>query len=115
MIDEAFDSEKIEAVGWRQGSVLTEEVARAAREAAPARIVFLESDWPRKREELERRISTFWNQFTSGIICDGVEVLGTDEITLADIEYYQRFDADWLSFSNEDDVPMTPLMADLIT
>lgn len=47
------------------------------------------------------------------IACDGVEPLGTDEITLADIEPYQRFDADWVSF--EDDTPTTPTTADMAT
>ena len=37
--------------------------------------------------------------------------LGTDEITLADIELYQRFDADWVSF--EDETPTTSPMLDM--
>ena len=40
-----------------------------------------------------------------------MEPLGTDEITLADIESYQRFDADWVSF--EDDTPTIPTTADM--
>lgn len=53
----------------------------------------------------------FWIQFEPAIACDGVEPLGTDEITLADIEPYQRFGADWVSF--EDDTPTTPTTADM--
>ena len=67
--------------------------------------------WPKKRDELERVIATFWDQFKPGIECAGVEPLGTDEITLADIEPYQRFDADWVSF--DDDTPVTPAHVDM--
>ncbi len=67
--------------------------------------------WPKKREELEKAIDAFWTQFAPGIECAGVEPLGTDEITLADIEPYQRFDADWVSF--DDDTPATPAHADM--
>ena len=56
-------------------------------------------------------MQAFWVQFTSGIECVGVDVLGTDEITLAEIELYQRFDADWVSF--EDDTPTVPSIADM--
>jgi hypothetical protein len=56
-----------------------------------------ETDWSSKRLELERVVQAFWNGFKPGIECVGVEPLGTDEITLADIEPYQRFDADWVS------------------
>jgi hypothetical protein len=38
-------------------------------------------------------------------------VIGTDELTLAEIEPYQRFDADWVSFA--DDGPTTPPAADM--
>lgn len=68
-------------------------------------------DWPTKRQELETAIVAFWEQFAPGIECVGVEPLGTDEITLADIEPYQRFDADWVSF--EDESATTPTAADL--
>ena len=43
----------------------------------------------------------FWDQFKPGIECAGVEPLGTNEITLADIEPYQRFDSDWVSFDDD--------------
>ena len=69
--------------------------------------------WAEKRLELEQDVDAFWNQFEPAIACDGVEPLGTDEITLADIEPYQRFDADWVSF--EDDTPTTPTTADMTT
>lgn len=62
--------------------------------------------WPGKLSEIEGEILKFWNQFEPGIECAGVEVLGTDHITLADIEPYQRFDADWVSF--EDETPIIP-------
>jgi hypothetical protein len=65
-----------------------------------------------KRDELEREIEAFWKQFTPSIECVGVDVAGTDQLTLADIEPYQRFDADWVSFS--DDSSATPLVADLM-
>ena len=44
-------------------------------------------------------------------MCIAVDVQGTDEITLADIEQYQRFDSDWVSF--EDDTSITPEMVDM--
>jgi len=56
-------------------------------------------------------VESFWEQFNPSIQCVGVEVSATDDITLADIEPYQRFDADWVSF--EDDTPTIPIAADL--
>ena len=73
-----------------------------------------ERDWPQRRDEIQREIEGFWRAFEPGVICDEVEVLGTDEITLDQLEYYQRFDADWLSFS-DDESPATPLQTDLRT
>ena len=70
-----------------------------------------ESGWAAKRDELDREIDAFWKQFAPAIECVGVEVLGTDEVTLADIEPYQRFDADWVSFA--DDSASTPPAADM--
>jgi len=70
-----------------------------------------EPGWATKRDEIEREFSAFWKQFSPGIAFDGVEVLGTDEVTLADIEFYQRFDADWVSYA--DDTPTTPAAADM--
>lgn len=70
-------------------------------------------DWATERDRLEVEISAFWQQFDPGIACDDVEVLGTDELTLADIEVHQRFDADWVSFA--DDSPSTPALVDMRT
>jgi len=67
--------------------------------------------WTKKRDELEHEVQAFWDQFRPSIECVGVEVQGTDEITLADIEPYQRFDADWVSF--EDDTSAIPPTADM--
>ena len=66
--------------------------------------------WATKRTAIEEGVQAFWDQFKPGIECAGVEVLGTDEITLADIEPYQRFDADWVSF--EDETSTTPTVVD---
>ncbi len=62
-------------------------------------------DWPSRRSELEYAVEKFWSQFDEMIACEDVLVLGTDEITLADIETYQRFDADWVSFADESTSP----------
>jgi hypothetical protein len=70
-------------------------------------------EWARTMERLTNEIENFWQQFEPGILCDGVEVLGTDEITLSTIEPYQRFDADWVSFS--DDSPSMPATSDMKT
>ena len=70
--------------------------------------------WAAKRTEIEEDVQAFWDRFKpGGIKCDGVEVLGTDEITLADIEPYQRFDADWVSF--EDETSTTPPVVDRLS
>jgi hypothetical protein len=60
-----------------------------------------EQGWAAKRDELDREIEAFWKQFEPSIECVGVDVLGTDELTLAEIEPYQRFDADWVSFADD--------------
>jgi hypothetical protein len=67
--------------------------------------------WPSKRQDLEDAVTSFWEQFDPSIALAGVEVLGTDEITLADLEPYQRFDADWVSFEDETATP--PATADM--
>ena len=69
------------------------------------------TNWAEKRLQLEQEIQAFWNQFTPAIECVSVEPLGTDEISLADLEPYLRFDADWVSF--DDDTPTTPSTADM--
>ena len=72
-----------------------------------------QADWAGKRTEIEEEVKAFWDQFEPDIDCDGVEVLGTDELTLADIEPYQRFDADWVSF--EDETSTTPPVVDMVS
>lgn len=67
--------------------------------------------WSAKKLELETLVERFWKQFHPGIECDGVEVHSTGNLTLAEIELYQRFDADWVSFA--DDSPMMPYAADM--
>ena len=59
------------------------------------------SDWWDTRDAMERAFTHFWDQFRPGIECESVAVLTTDRITLADIERYQRFDADWVSFEDD--------------
>ncbi len=67
--------------------------------------------WAKKKPELESLVEKFWKQFGPGIECVGVEVIATNKLTLAEIEPYQRFDADWVSFA--DDSPATPSAADM--
>jgi hypothetical protein len=69
--------------------------------------------WAKKKPELESLVEEFWEQFGPGIECVGVEVIPTSKLTLATIEPYQRFDADWVSFA--DDSPATPPVADMQT
>ncbi len=68
-------------------------------------------EWARKKPELESLVSSFWEQSEPGIECAGVDAIATDKLTLADIEPYQRFDADWISF--DDDSPATPSTVDM--
>lgn len=70
-------------------------------------------EWAEKRPGLERLFEAFWMEFRPGIECVGVEVIATNVLTLADIERYQRFDADWVSFA--DDTPATPHTVDMRT
>ena len=60
-----------------------------------------QAGWAQQRAEIEGDVEEFWGQFRPAIQCAGVDVLGTDEISLADIEPYQRFDADWVSFEDD--------------
>jgi hypothetical protein len=78
--------------------------------AAPASVT-RDAAWSKKKAELEDLVQKFWTQFAPGIIFDGIEVIPTSRLTLADIELYQRFDADWVSFA--DDSPATPYPADM--
>lgn len=61
-------------------------------------------------ETIEQVFLAFWRELQPDIQCLGVEVLPTNRITLADIELYQRFDADWVSF--EDEAAVTPIAMD---
>ncbi|GAB4206846.1 MAG: hypothetical protein OHK0013_23870 [Sandaracinaceae bacterium] len=67
--------------------------------------------WATKRSDLESLVETFWGQFAPGILCGDGDVTSTSQITLAELEKYQRFDADWVSFA--DDSPATPITTDL--
>ncbi len=78
--------------------------------AAPAAVT-KDPAWAKKKLELESLVETFWKQFGPGIDCVGVEVIPTSTLTLAEIEPYQRFDADWVSFA--DDSPATPHASDM--
>lgn len=66
-----------------------------------------DEDWTDRRFAIEGDVEEFWDQFEPRILCAGVDVLSTDEISLADIEQYQRFDADWISY--EDDTEVVPI------
>ena len=105
---------------WLQGVYLRLNTLAELSEVAPYRCHILlavprakrgSDGWPAQRDELEREVQEFWDQFRPGIDCCGVEPLGTDEITLADLEPYQRFDSDWVSF--EDDTSTTPRTVDM--
>jgi hypothetical protein len=105
---------------WVQGVYLRLSTLRELEERTPYKVHLIvaapaaakkEAGWATTRDELEREVETFWKQFTPGIECAGVYVVGTDQLTLAEIEPYQRFDADWVSFA--DDSPATPAAADM--
>jgi hypothetical protein len=105
---------------WIQGVYLRLGTLRELDDATPYKVHLIvsppaiakkQAGWATKRDQLEEEVATFWKQFTPGIECAGVEVLAADELTLAEIEPYQRFDADWVSFA--DDSPATPITADL--
>jgi len=105
---------------WVQGVYLRLSTLRELEEQTPYKVHLIvaapaaakkEAGWAARRDELEREIETFWKQFTPGIECAGVDVVSTDQLTLAEIEPYQRFDADWVSFA--DGSPATPAAADM--
>jgi len=105
---------------WVQGVYLRLSTLRELDEQTPYKVHLIvaapaaakkEAGWATKRDELEQEVETFWKQFAPGIECAGVDVLGTDQLTLAEIEPYQRFDADWVSFA--DDSAATPAAADM--
>ena len=105
---------------WLQGIYLRLDTLDELPEDTPYKcdiILAVPSDkrgdagWPARVEDLDREVKAFWDQFKPGIECSGVDLLGTDEITLADLEAYQRFDSDWVSF--EDDTSTTPHTVDM--
>lgn len=68
-------------------------------------------DWTEAAETIEREFDDFWDRLRPGIACEDIQLLTTDRITLARLEPYQRFDADWVSF--EDETPVISIEADL--
>lgn len=78
--------------------------------ATPASVT-KDATWLKKKTEIEGLVEAFWKQFAPGIVFDSVEVISTGKLTLAAIELFQRFDADWVSFA--DDTPATPHAADM--
>ena len=106
---------------WIQGVYLRLSTMRELAEADPYKVHIIvaapaevkkDVAWSAMRDAIDRDVETFWSQFTPSIECVGVDVLGTDQLTLAEIEPYQRFDADWVSFA--DDSPATPAVADMM-
>ena len=67
--------------------------------------------WATTTEAIEREFERFWDRLRPGIACDSIRLHTVDRITLADLEAYQRFDADWVSF--EDESPVVSVETDL--
>lgn len=68
-------------------------------------------EWSAIAAKTEHEFLEFWNRLRPGIECVGIEVRTTDRMTLDDLERYQRFDADWMSFEGE--TPVTAIEVDL--
>ena len=68
-------------------------------------------NWRKAREKIAESVEAFWTEAHPMIEFEEVDVLGLDEITLADMELYQRFDADWVSFADE--TPAVSIATDL--
>ncbi len=66
-------------------------------------------DWPAQRSAIEEDITSFWKQFSPDIELEGVLVTTTADLTLAELELYQRFDLDWVSFSDDSAAPSVAL------
>jgi hypothetical protein len=105
---------------WIQGVYLRLNTLNELKESTPYRCHLIvavpvrkksDSGWAGVRNQIEQDITAFWKSHSPSIVFDGCEVLGTDEVTLADIDLYQRFDADWLSFADDGDA--TPPAADM--
>lgn len=95
---------------WIQGVYLRLSTLRELAEGEPYKVHLIvaapaeakrDAGWAGERTDLEEAIEAFWSQFSPGIEFIGVDVLGTDDVTLAEIEPYQRFDADWVSFADD--------------
>lgn len=71
-----------------------------------------EADWPQRQHEIGKAVEGFWRQFGPGIEFVEVDVVTTAELTLAEVEPYQRFDADWVSFA--DDTPVVTTAMDML-
>ncbi len=56
--------------------------------------------WPDVKSAIEDDIEGFWSDLGASVELAEVDVLGTHELTFADIDGYQRFDADWVSFTD---------------
>ena len=67
--------------------------------------------WQEAQEKIADSVESFWTDAHPMIEFEEVDILGLDEITLADVELYQRFDADWVSFADE--TPALSLATDL--
>lgn len=105
---------------WAQGIYLRLSTQTELADDKPYKIHFIvaapagatkDPAWAKKKPELELLVEKFWKQFGPGIDCVGVEVIPTNKLTLAEIEPYQRFDGDWVSFA--DDSAATPLVTDM--
>ncbi len=104
---------------WLQGVYLDLKPLRELPDDEPYRCKLLlavpskqtnHAEWPDAMSRLEREFEDFWSQFSPRIELEDIYVWPTDRITLADIERYQRFDADWISF--EDGSARTLVMVD---
>ena len=105
---------------WIQGVYLRLDTQGELTESVPYRCNLLlampsrsrsRPDWNDAIEAIEREFDAFWDRLRPGIACEGIRLLTSDRITLAHLESYQRFDADWVSF--EDDTSVVPMEADL--
>ena len=65
------------------------------------------SSWTTIRAELDRDISAFWRQFP-GVTLREVDIRVPDDISLGEMEGWHRFDADWLSASDDSGAPPIP-------
>lgn len=105
---------------WVQGVYLRLNTLAELEEGTPYQVDLIvaapasakgDEGWPKAKSEIETLVESFWRQFMPGIECIGVEVLSTSDLTLAEIDAHQRFDADWVSFA--DDTAATPYVADM--